>query len=235
MPPELPKKLPPRQDVDHHIKLELGAKPPTMAPYCMTPPKLTELNLATSKEPVVVLPDCKRPFKVHKKQHTKTYVKGDLVMVKLLPNKLKSPRNVHKGLVRRYEGPFPVIKHVGKVAYQVQLSSKRKIHNVFHVSLLKPFHGNDKDPGRSKSTHAPTAKVTKFDKEVESILADRVTRRRGVPNYTEYLVKWKDLPDEEVSWEQEDLLWQFADFIHRYKDESATRTSRKQVGEGVTG
>jgi hypothetical protein len=70
---------------------------------------------------------------------------------------------------------------------------------------------------------------------VESILADRVTRRRGVPNYTEYLVKWKDLPDEEVSWEQEDLLWQFADFIHRYKDESATRTSRKQVGEGVTG
>jgi hypothetical protein len=134
---------------------------------------------------------------------------------------------VHKGLVRRYEGPFPILKRVGKAAYQLQLPSKLKIHNVFHVSLLKPFHGDDEDPSRSESKRAPTAVVTKFDKEVESILADRVIRRRGVPNYTEYLVKWKDLPDEEVSWEREDLLWQFVDFIHRYKDENATRTSRK--------
>lgn len=30
--PELPKKLPPRREVDHKIELELGAKPPTMCP-----------------------------------------------------------------------------------------------------------------------------------------------------------------------------------------------------------
>ena len=43
MPPELPKKLPPRRQTDHHIELVLGSRPPPQAPYRMTPPKLTEL------------------------------------------------------------------------------------------------------------------------------------------------------------------------------------------------
>ena len=30
MPPELPKKLPPRREEDHKIELESGAKPPAM-------------------------------------------------------------------------------------------------------------------------------------------------------------------------------------------------------------
>ncbi|KAK0586326.1 hypothetical protein LWI29_005014 [Acer saccharum] len=72
----------------------------------------------------------------------------------------------------------------------------------------------------------PTAVVIAFDKDVECILADRVIRRRGVPNYTEYLVKWKDLLDSNVSWERGDTLWQFAKHIQQYKDEDATRMSQ---------
>lgn len=33
MPQELPKRLPLKREVDHHIKLEPGAKPPTGVPY----------------------------------------------------------------------------------------------------------------------------------------------------------------------------------------------------------
>ncbi|KAI3453949.1 hypothetical protein Pfo_010612 [Paulownia fortunei] len=44
MPNELPKKLPPRREVDHKIELESGTKPPAMAPYRMAPPKLEELR-----------------------------------------------------------------------------------------------------------------------------------------------------------------------------------------------
>nr|GEW06881.1 hypothetical protein CTI12_AA187700 [Tanacetum cinerariifolium] len=39
---------------------------------------------------------------------------GDQVMVKLLPQQFKSLRKVHKGLTRRYEGNFLVIRCVGK-------------------------------------------------------------------------------------------------------------------------
>ena len=44
MPPELPKKLPPRREEDHKIELESGAKTPTMGPYRMAPPELEELR-----------------------------------------------------------------------------------------------------------------------------------------------------------------------------------------------
>ncbi|CAM8986951.1 unnamed protein product [Rhodiola kirilowii] len=44
MPGELPKKLPPRREVDHAIELESGARPPAMAPYRMAPPELAELQ-----------------------------------------------------------------------------------------------------------------------------------------------------------------------------------------------
>ncbi|KAL6338016.1 hypothetical protein AAG906_007832 [Vitis piasezkii] len=39
MPPELPKRLPPRRKEDHRIELEPGAKPPAMGPYRMAPPE----------------------------------------------------------------------------------------------------------------------------------------------------------------------------------------------------
>ncbi|XP_054818995.1 uncharacterized protein LOC129318287 [Prosopis cineraria] len=44
MPAELPKKLPPRREVDHEIELEPGTRPPAMAPYHMAPPELEELR-----------------------------------------------------------------------------------------------------------------------------------------------------------------------------------------------
>lgn len=72
-----------------------------------------------------------------KKRRPMEYQEGDLVLVKLLPKAFKS---VHKGLVRRYEGPLPITKRVGKVSYQLLLPSKLRIHPVFHVSLLKPYH-----------------------------------------------------------------------------------------------
>lgn len=42
----MPSKLPPRQAVDHKIKLVLGARPPTQAPYRMAP--LSWLNCASN-------------------------------------------------------------------------------------------------------------------------------------------------------------------------------------------
>ena len=128
--------------------------------------------------------------------------------------------------MRKYEGPFPVLKRVGKVSYKLQLPPKLKIYPVFHVSMLKPYHGDEEDPSRGESKRAPTAVVTSFDKEVETILADRLIRRRGVPSYREYLVKWKNVPDIEASWEPEESLWQFKDHVERFKHEGATRASR---------
>ena len=44
MPPELPKRLPPRRKEENKIELEQGAKPPAMGPYRMAPLELEELR-----------------------------------------------------------------------------------------------------------------------------------------------------------------------------------------------
>ena len=73
----------------------------------------------------------------------------DLVLAKL--HTILRYKDVHKGLIRRYEGPFRVIQRVGKVAYKLELPPKLKVHPVFHVSMLKPYHEDKGDPDRGES------------------------------------------------------------------------------------
>ncbi|KAJ4716876.1 hypothetical protein OWV82_011833 [Melia azedarach] len=49
MPLELPKELPPRRAIDHHIEFELGARPPAQVPYRMSPSELAELQRQLDK------------------------------------------------------------------------------------------------------------------------------------------------------------------------------------------
>ncbi|RVW61528.1 hypothetical protein CK203_066547 [Vitis vinifera] len=68
------------------------------------------------------------------------------------------------------------------------------------------------------------------EKEVKNILAERVTRRQGVPPVIEYLVRWKGLPKRQVSWEHADALRKFWKHIERFQNEATTRTSTASVG-----
>jgi hypothetical protein len=52
-------------------------------------------------------------------------------------------------LMPRFLGPLAVLERVGKVAYQLDLSSTsllQEVHPVFYVSLLKPFRSSTSFP-----------------------------------------------------------------------------------------
>lgn len=68
----------------------------------------------------------------------------DWVYLKMQPfrqNTIAKGRT-HK-LSPRYAGPFQVIERIGPVAYKLRLPVQAKIHNVFHVVLLKKKVGNE--------------------------------------------------------------------------------------------
>ncbi|XP_052486152.1 uncharacterized protein LOC128040981 [Gossypium raimondii] len=124
---------------------------------------------------------------------------------------------------------------VGKVAYKLELPPKLKVHSVFHVSMLKPFHGDQEDPNRGKSERAPMGVKVSYDRKVENIEADRIIRQKYHRPRHEYLVRWKGLPDSEASWELAEALWQFQEKIDQFHKEDAMRASLEQVGENVMG
>lgn len=45
-------------------------------------------------------------------------------------------------LSKRYYGPFQIIERIGVVAYKLLLPTDYRIHPVFHISLLKEYHGD---------------------------------------------------------------------------------------------
>ncbi|KAE8736178.1 cytochrome P450 78A7-like [Hibiscus syriacus] len=97
---------------------------------------------------------------------------GDLVLVKLT-NVLRHA-DVHKGLVRRYEGPFRIVKRIGTMTYKLELPPTIRVHPVIHVSLPKPYYQDVEDPNRGKSHRAPVGVAISYDKEIQDIQAERV-------------------------------------------------------------
>ncbi|KAF2286592.1 hypothetical protein GH714_021001 [Hevea brasiliensis] len=146
------------------------------------------------------------------------FTEGDMVLVRMF-SRIHGKR--HKGLLRKYEGPFMVEQRIGKVAYRLRLPAHLECHPMFHVSLLKPYHADEEDPARNKSKRAPVAITRSFEHEPEEILMHRVVPQWGAhPGYTEYLVRWKGRAVEETSWEHELSLWQHEELLKRYQREA---------------
>ncbi|OMO75693.1 reverse transcriptase [Corchorus capsularis] len=122
---------------------------------------------------------------------------GDLVLVKLVPEQLRFLRKRDRRLVRKYEGPVKIIARVGKSSYKIKPPSWMKVHPVFHVCNLKPFHADPNDPSHSKATRTAISMKPPSQCRVEEIVADRTSIVRRKPTL-EYLVKWEGLGPEEL-------------------------------------
>ena len=71
------------------------------------------------------------------------FMEGEQVLLKVSPMKGVMRFGKRGNLSPRYIGPFEVLKRVGEVAYELALSlGLSGVHPVFHVSMLKRYHGD---------------------------------------------------------------------------------------------
>ncbi|MCO5605566.1 hypothetical protein L7F22_059749 [Adiantum nelumboides] len=59
--------------------------------------------------------------------------------------KKKEKKRLYPKLSMRYYGPFQITERINDVSFRLRLPGTWKIHNAFHVSLLKPFRGDVPD------------------------------------------------------------------------------------------
>ena len=128
---------------------------------------------------------------------------GDMVYLRLQPYRQSSlKKSGAEKLKPRFYGPFKITKRIGEVAYELELPTESKIHNVFHVSRLKKAIGHNV---------VATSELPPLDEEGHLVLIPEEildTRERSLRRRTikEYLVRWRNLPIEDATWEGEQIL-----------------------------
>ena len=165
----------------------------------------TEEKVKIIREKLKVATDRQKSYTDMKRKDIR-YEVDEKVFLKVSPWK-KVMRFEKKGkLSPRFNGPYEVIEKVGPVPYRLALPPDlEKIHNVFHVSMLRRY--------RSDPTHVVSMETIElksdltYEEEPVEILASEV---KQLQNKKIPLVKvlWRNHKIEEATWESEETMWQ---------------------------
>ncbi|KAL3581520.1 hypothetical protein D5086_015852 [Populus alba] len=112
------------------------------------------------------------------------------------------PRNKNVKLAYKYFGPFKILKKIGEVAYQLYLPKEARIHNTFHVSLLKKWVGKGIIP--EPKLPIPETKQNPQPEPAEILNRRSQLSRRKTKE--EVLLRWEGQPKEDAVWVEEAWL-----------------------------
>jgi transposase InsO family protein len=136
---------------------------------------------------------------------------------------VKTKRPCRK-LEDKYLGPFEILERKGLVAYKLQLpTSMKRIHDVFHVSLLEPYH-------RRQGAQPPAVpEIDEMDEsnrfEVEQIVAHQTQGGQTI-----YRVRWLGYDQSQDTWEGEVNLDNCQELLLQYKEKHvASGTAPKRA------
>jgi hypothetical protein len=135
-----------------------------------------------------------RDFKVGEHVFLKVKVKRSSIRLGCFPK-----------LAARYCGPFEILEKIGPVAYMLAFPASMRVHNVFHVSLLKKYVP---DPN-----HIIDWTVIQVENEgdfwVEPVcILDRKVKVLRNKSIGMVKVQWTCYGPEDATWEHEETMWE---------------------------
>jgi len=114
---------------------------------------------------------------------------------------LKQAKKDNK-LSPKYYGPYKVLQKIGTMAYKFDHLASSQVLQVFHVSCLKKVIG-DKLPIQTILSEPDEEGKTIF--KPKAVTKTR-TQKIGNRSISKYLIKWKNLPTEDSTWEDENFI-----------------------------
>ena len=191
-----------------HPRTPLDGGRETRVPQATDFVRQIDMSLARAKQSILAAQSRMKSFADQKRRDV-SFAKGEKVLLSTQNFKLANPGT--RKLLPKWVGPFEVIEPVGKVAYKLKLPPNLKMHNVFHVNLVKPYR-ND---GRVQPPPPPIEIDDSLEYEVERVLDDRKVKR-GKSTKTEFLVKWLGYGPEHNTWEPEKNLTNCKEILEEY-------------------
>ena len=122
------------------------------------------------------------------------------MFIKVTPKKISLRVGICTKLAPCYCGPFEILSRIGQVAYQLALPPNLRVHNVFHISVLKKYVHD--------ATHVVNWNYVQVEPEGYFLVEpDCILGRREITLRNRTIgqgkVQWKHLSPEETTWELE--------------------------------
>ena len=122
-----------------------------------------------------------------------------------------------------------VVGKIGSVAYKLELPSSFKIHDVFHVSKLKPYvPASSFHPDRKENPRPSPFLIGQSEEfEVEKLVDKWIFRGR-----TQYLVHWLGYEDSERTWVDVKDLGNAMDLVEQFEDTLPLDSRQRELRRG---